>query len=247
MGDTDAHDRWMLIVRAVVGQIQKYTSAIAIYCLPLATATIVINMYPLIIPILAFLMLKEEIKCIEVVALCLCFAGIIMVNIAGKSSDVDDEDFGKWMRFVGIGAAFTTAVGISGLSVLTRKLKKIHFTVVGLWYNGFGIIVFGLAYFINSLIAEGFFTIFPTRMYVLALIGGLCNVSGQMCQIKALQVQPASRAGIIANTQVIWAFIFDITYFGTAFGMVEFGGSFLIFAVVTGVAIMNFMAGDKKK
>ena len=156
-------------------------SAIAIYCLPLATATIVINMYPLIIPVVAFLVLREEFKALELVALLLCFGGIIMVNLGGKEGRTDDEDFGEWMRIIGILSAFITAVGIAGLSVLTRKLKKIHFTIVGLWYNGFGVIVFGLAYIINSFVETGYAQIFNTRMYVLCLVGGICNVSGQMC------------------------------------------------------------------
>ena len=103
-----------------------------------------------------------------------------MVNCSGGDEGeeiVVDRDFGKWMRVIGILSAFMCAVGIGTLSVLTRKLKKLHFTVVGFWYAVIGTIVFGLAYLWRSVFEIGFAKIFGMRMYVLCFLGGCVNVS----------------------------------------------------------------------
>ncbi len=218
-------------------------STIAIYCLPLATATIVINIYPLLIPIIAYVVLKEKLRFIEIIGLFVCFGGIIMVNASGgPEEETIDRDFGAWKRIIGIMSAVFTAVGIATLSVLTRKLKKLHFTVVGLWYAVIGSLVFGLGYLWRGIFEEGYAQIFGGRMYLLCFLGGCCNVSSQMCQIKGLQVQPAGRAGLIANLQVFWAFLIDITYFAEAIRPMELCGSMLIFAVVTGLALINYFS-----
>ena len=119
--------------------------AVALSTLSLATCVIIQSTNSLMIPLFAFMILSERLSLKEIIGLMICFIGIIIVQSGDEKAYMNDEKVTQTMKNAGVICAILTAIVIASVSVLTRKLKELHFMVVGFWYTLAGCLMFGLA------------------------------------------------------------------------------------------------------
>ena len=143
-------DEWVpLILRGVFGAISLITLSFALKNMPLTLYSILYNTLPFIIAILVFIWLRERIYKFEIFAMCLCFAGILMVIFFAeekepkKVEEVEEESNNKSLT-LGIFAAMTSIFFAAVSFVATRRLQSIHFTIILFYYSLTGSIVFAI-------------------------------------------------------------------------------------------------------
>jgi len=79
------------VSRSLLGTFAFIGITIALKLLPLSLFTILFNMAPFWISILAFLINKDKITIVEIVAMVLCFLGVIGITLSVQKKDVEED------------------------------------------------------------------------------------------------------------------------------------------------------------
>ena len=144
------NDEWIpLILKCVFGAIAHITVSLALKNVSLSLYSILVNTQPFMIAILVFIWLRERILKFEIVAMCLCFAGILMVIFFAEEKEpknveeVEEESNNKSLT-LGIFAAMTSIFFAAVSFVSTRRLQSIHFTIILFYYSLTGSIIFAI-------------------------------------------------------------------------------------------------------
>ena len=125
-----------LIFRSLQGTCTNVINYSVTKFLPLTMICIVNNMGPLVTVVLAFFLLKELIRCFEILMIVLTVAGVMVVTIyADPSAQTDFPPTSTSMKWVMIGALFCNPVLVAGGSISMRKMKKFHEAVVSFYLN----------------------------------------------------------------------------------------------------------------
>ena len=100
--------------------------------------------------LLGLLINKEPILKIEYVAMVICFCGVIAIS----TSKADQQVTSDYPKSVGVMLGFLTAWLGATTNVLNRKLKDIHFTVIGFWHPATGLAM-SLIYLVANFLMTG--------------------------------------------------------------------------------------------
>ena len=174
-----------LTFRSIQGSLTNIINYNNAAYLPMTIIAIVNNMSPLIAVVLAYFILKEKLKCFEILMIVLTLAGICVVVIFGGSSETATTS-----TLITVLLYITLAINpflTAGGTIVMRKMKKFHDATVS-WYLNWSILI-------SSLIAifalrEGFQTIidFDWVSWLLSAGTGLAAVSSQTLRFKALKL-----------------------------------------------------------
>jgi drug/metabolite transporter (DMT)-like permease len=144
--DLPIDSRWAMFTRAFVGTLAFTVCNIGILLLPLAVGTLIVYVAPFFTAILTRFFLNEEVALSRWLFMIGSFAGILLISLAGTDAltpnHVDENSFfgqfsetGRYM--IGVSSSFCTSIFLAILSVATRKLKPVHYSVVQFWYSLF--------------------------------------------------------------------------------------------------------------
>ena len=173
----------------------------AITYMPLAEATAIAFLAPVLLTVLAAVFLKERVETGRWVAIVFAFGGVLLIIRPGS-------DVFTWAALLPLlNAAF-----FATYQVMTRRLSDQDSQYAMVFYPGLvGLIVFSLI-----LVLPAGVWVTPRDPWHLLLLGagGLLGASSHLIMIRAFTLAPASRLAPFSYTQLIWV---------TAMGYFAFG------------------------
>ena len=208
-------------VRAACLAATSLVVALAFRHLPVAEATAIVYLSPLLVVMVGGLVLRESIGRVGVLAAIAGFVGVLLIARPGSGLDP-----------LGVALALAGALMIAGYQLLSRVLAATESTLALLFYAAlFGSILYGLMvpWFLEGLA--------PTMLQLglfssLGVTGGL----GHYLFTAAHRYAPASSLAPVMYVQLLWASLLG----GWVFGDVPDGLSLLGMGVIalSGVAVV---------
>ncbi len=214
-------DRKLLFLRGLVGAIALQLFFFALTTLPLAEATVIQFLSPLVVAVGAWIFFREPLGRPEIAALALGLVGVLMVARPGPLA-AETALAGPPLDPVGLAAGLTAAVLGAGAYLIVRRLRLTEQPlVVVLW---FPIVALPVALPIAIPV-----WVWPTPTEWLVLLGvGLATQVGQMKMTEALHLAPAARVGAVSYLQVLWATLLGLVAFGETPSALALGGALAI-------------------
>lgn len=186
----EKQDRWLLFWRGFIGTVGFTCLALGVALIPLLIQNTIFNTAPFWASILGWVFLKEKLTMMEVVAMVISFGGVLCISLSGHFQRKDDkapvdlqEEFSA-SHLLGCGLVFVTSWCYAGVTALSRKLQKIHFSVMLFYYS-----LIALPVTLAILLGESwindhpvrFFTAYSLEQYGWMFLVALVNWLGLCC------------------------------------------------------------------
>lgn len=254
----------MLVFRSFLGALAFTTLVFAIKALPLFILTINWNTMPFISAIIGYLVNKEKISKIEILLMTGCFTGVIILALSkGGVFDGDTEvprrDISVGQYLFGLLMIYLTNLGFAGITVMTRKMKEIHFSILLFYYGMIASTVvgvyLGLEYLVqsvngtytpvNSTCTSFRFLCYNSTQWGTLLIIGVLNAASMNFMTIAMQLEDGAFVNSILYIQLVYALIIDLTYFEIKFNVYEIVGAAIILVFNIGSIVYKVKNIDK--
>lgn len=195
---------------------------LALRRLPLAEATSILFLAPLLVVLLARPVLQERIGLMRWLAVLAGFCGVLMV--VRPSGELDA---------IGVALAVATALSSTAYQLLTRILSHTENAVVMLYYSALiGTLVFSVS------LPWFWFAELPSLFDALLYCSlGVLGFAGHLCFTLAFRDAPASLLAPITYLQLVWAGLLGWLVFGqtpdrlSLLGMAIVGASGIVVAI----------------
>ncbi len=193
--------RGWLILRGLIGFVGLHSYFYAVTSLPLADATVLHFLNPLLVALLAPLLLGERGRLIDGLAIVLGLAGVVLVArppaLFGAA--------GEALPPLGIAAGLMGALAATGAYLVVRKLRSEHPLVVVLQFPMLGVPL--------TLPLVLPIWIWPTPSeWALLVVMGLFTQLGQLKMTESLRHESAARGTALSYAQiplsVLWGWLF---------------------------------------
>lgn len=215
-----------LFLRAISGSIGIFGNFYAVDRLVLSDAAILNKMAPFFAIFFSFILMKEKMKIVPLIALIVAFLGSILVI---KPSF-------NFSQMVPTLAGFAGGVGAGFAYACVRKLSslKCNGKIIILFFSVFSMLL-SLPYMI--------FNFNPmTWQQLLFLCGaGACAAGGQFTITAAYYHAPASKISIYDYSQILFSTLLGLVFFGQLPDYLSVIG----YAVIIAMAILNFFYNKK--
>lgn len=181
---------------------------------------------------LAYLILKESIKCFELVILLMSLSAVLTFSIAGDHNDQESGPGTSLPIWLIYGLLALSPLLSSGGIIAMRKMKKFHEAVVS-WYLNWLLLLTSLT--MIFVLKEGF-QIFFNFDYIswLLMVGiGVLAVTSQTARFKALKRYKAAQLQLLNPVITLLQFGYDVSQ-GTNFNLIQYsaiGFLFLIYII----------------
>lgn len=190
--------------------------------LPLAEATALIFITPLLVALLAGPMLHEKVRLRTWLATAAGFCGVLLIARPGGA-----------VNLAGVGYALATSLCYALYQILTRKLADSEPPMRQLFFTAI------VGAIVMSCIVPAYWTgVLPTASQGLLIISlGLTAGIGQFLLIRAFHISDAATVSPVLYFQLVWAMLLGWTVFGqlpdllTTTGMLVIGASCLSLAM----------------
>jgi drug/metabolite transporter (DMT)-like permease len=204
---------WLHISRSALMLIATSLFFFALRYLPLADAVAIHFIAPILITAFSIPILKEQVGWRRWAAIFVGFIGAIIIIRPGGSGT-------HWAALLPLGSAVCYAI----YQILTRIASKTDSTQTSLFWTS----VFGVG--VTSLFVP-FFWVTPTltEWGLMMALGGMYGI-GHYLLIRGLEMAPASRLSPFLYTQIIWATLFGVIFFGQFPDMITISGAAVVIA-----------------
>ncbi|CDW82674.1 membrane protein [Stylonychia lemnae] len=206
-----------LTVRCIQGLIAFTLVYYALRYLPLVFVALVMNLSPIFIAILSYLVLKEQLMRIDIIILGVSFIGvIILVSGSINSENVSQSKIEDTSNIFAWIALFLIPFSAAINAVNQRQMRDLNEYTVGSYMT----LVSLLGYTpIVLLFENGFGIIYDFEMYdwALAILLGITGFYFNVFRFKALQYQEPGKLGGISYFQSIIQLILDVVFLGQKF------------------------------
>jgi drug/metabolite transporter (DMT)-like permease len=207
----------LLLLRSALGFTALACFFYAVTALPLAEATVIHYLNPVLTALLAGVFLKERISASLVFALVASFAGVLLVTRPAALLDAGS------LPPVGIAAALGGAVASAGAYTTVRKLRASDDPLVIVFYFA----AFAVPASI-PLVAPVF--VMPSGGEWFLLLGiGVATQLGQVFLTRGIALVPAGRATALGYVQIVFAAAWGALLFGERPGVYTLAGGALVF------------------
>ena len=218
--------KWVLL-RCVFGTLALLFNFYAIDRLSLADANMLNKLSPFFAIVFSIFVLGERVRPVQALAVAGAFAGALLImKPTGANMSLGPAVIG-FLGGMGAGAAYTCLRRATGAGVDSR--------IVVLCFSLFSCLV------TVPFIAADF--VMPTAKQLLLLIlCGCCGAGGQFSITAAYTFAPAREISVYDYTQVIFSAV--LGYF--LFGQLPDAWSFVGYAVIIAMAVVNFLYNNRK-
>ena len=212
---------------------------------PLMVMSLIGNLAPFWTSIMGHFINKENMLCVEVMAMVFCFLCIIGITL-GKNTDSEPEAItGNVYDHMGIGIflAFCVSLLRASQCVTNRIIKDVHFTLIMFWYNAFGAIFPFIGLTIGKIVATGPFTFYSysSTAFMWLILGSLCDFTTCMAVFIAFQNDSSGFVSLLAYASVFWAFLSDALIFQNTYSFLQVGCAMMILGTCWSIAIYKYL------
>ena len=204
---------WLHISRSALMLIATSLFFFALRYLPLADAVAIHFIAPILITAFSIPILKEQVGWRRWAAIFVGFIGAMIIIRPGSGGT-------HWAAILPLASAVCYAI----YQILTRIASKTDSTQTSLFWTS----VFGVG--VTSLFVP-FFWVTPTltEWGLMMALGSMYGI-GHYLLIRGLEMAPASRLSPFLYTQIIWATLFGVIFFGQFPDMITVGGAAVVIA-----------------
>ena len=215
----------MLLVRGAFGGIAVLMYFLAISRIPLSSAVLLANSYPLFAVLFSAIIIKEKPNFDSLVALLLAFCGMFLVL---------DPHFGK----IDIGYLMAMGAAVFGGVAVTsiRELRKTDSS----WIISLSQMI-GAAVFSLILLPTGFVLPDPKQWGLLILIGVL-GTGAQLFFSRPFKFIPTAEGSMVAPVYTVLTIVLSVVFLGEVIGLRFVFGALLVFG-----SIIYLMAREEIK
>ena len=236
----------VVILRGIIGGFGFCNIFYSYSTLPLGDATTLLSLYPIVTIFLARVILKEEIKPLQVVAAILSLIGATLISRPTFLFGSDIEELHSTRPpTLGYVTALIGSLCASGVIVMIRKAGKVGAHTLQLLFSW---AIFGMA---NSIVigticawhSEEQQWRMPSREEVPYVLG-VC-IAGSVAHFLlnyAAKLVPATVAGLVRSSDIFWAYILGIIVLDQHPQTITFAGVFFVCSSL----IMILIESNKK-
>ncbi|XP_022215966.2 solute carrier family 35 member G1 [Drosophila obscura] len=227
--------RVILLMRCFMGTTGLMLSFYAFRHMPLADASVIIFSTPVFVAIFARAFLKEPCTMFNVITINITLVGVVLITrppfVFGDTSPPQDgtQLTGRPYDIWGPVAAFSSTLFGANVYILLRALKNLHFSVI---MTNFGATALVYTLIVSASIGA---VCWPScgRDRWLVVVLGVFSFLGQILLTLSLQIEQAGPVAIARCVDIVFAFIWQIIFFGeTPNGYSLFGALMVISSVI---------------
>lgn len=211
-----------LFLRSIAGSVGIFGNFYAVDHLVLSDASILNKMSPFATILFSFILLKEKIKPVPLIAVICAFLGSLFVI-------KPTFDFSKMLPTL---AGFVGGLGAGFAYTCVRKLGllKCNGKIIILFFSAFSTLL-SVPYMIFS------FNPMTLSQWIFLVLSGVCAAGGQFSITAAYFHAPASKISIYDYSQIIFSTLLGFFLFGQLPDIYSFIG----YAVIILMALVNFI------
>ena len=217
-----------LFIRVNSGLLAFFCMNYAIKYLPIVLVTIISNTLPLFCSLLGFIILGERITKMEIFCLLISFYGIFVLVYYGERQK-DKEGKESNISLLPMVMLVLGPILMAVTNVSLRHMKNLHEFTTSTYSVIYSIIVYGLIVLISE--EEKITMIYTLNTYemLILIFVSLAGGAGMIWKAKALRYEMAGRLSILQYFSIIFTFLFDLVFIGTAFKSSEIIGILIVF------------------
>ncbi len=191
------------LVRCVLGTLAMFFAFATLRYLPIAEATAISYLSPVILVILAALFLKEAVNRKRLLGVGLGLLGLALMTLPNFSATADSQ------TLIGVGLALMSAILIAAALLQVRQLSKMGENAAAIAF-----------YFALTSTAMGIVTIFAgwsmpsLSEWMLLISTGLLGGVAQILMTLAFKYAEASAMAPYDYLSIVWAVLIGIVFFG---------------------------------
>ena len=137
----------LMLIRNMAGLVGFTALVYALKFLPMGLYMILVNTSPFISTSLSYCFLQEKMRNIELMAMLLSFLAVIVIAISKPPQEYNNTN-----QVIGVVLGMTNAFCMSSVSVTTRKMQSVHYTIVLLSYAVFGVVALSAILILEAVI-----------------------------------------------------------------------------------------------
>lgn len=226
-----------LWVRSICGSVSLLCSFYAFKHLPASDVIAITNTFPVWVAILSWPFLGERPSREVWFAVICAVAGSILINQPHASADLtgadvvaDEIQLGSLrisQKFLGALAAAVSSVLSAVVVIGLNLLHKIPSQAIVVHFSAVATVFCLAAAPWQPDVANSLTTLAPSTLGMLGAIG-LCATVGQIFFTKAFAAGTASKVAVVALSQVVFCYLFELTFLGRRFQWLSLCGMILI-------------------
>ena len=216
-----------LFLRSIAGSVGIYGNFFAIDHLVLSDASILNKMSPFFSILFSFLLMKEKINKIPLIAIIVAFLGSMLII---KPS----FNFTQMLPTI---AGFAGGMGAGFAYACVRKLSKLgcNGKVIVLFFSAFSMLI-SVPYLILN------YNQMTAQQWIFLICAGISAAGGQFTITAAYSYAPAAKISIYDYSQIIFSTLLGFFLFG----MIPDIFSIIGYLIIISMALLNFLYNVKK-
>ena len=207
------------------------------------------------ISIIAYFAFNEKMIPCEVIAMLVCFAGMVTVTVSGtknaggsSSGEVADASYANYSRtqlIVGYSLVIVASWVFAACATLCRALKDISSGIIMFWHGILGFTLATIAilveYFVSDYGKDQGMHLFNMSSYALVLLlaATVFDTMGVNCATIAYQSDSSGFVALISYVMIVYGFLSDCLIFNESFSWVELSGAACIISVTIVTSIVK--------
>lgn len=201
--------RLILILRGIFGTAALLLQFYAFQHLPLGDASVIVFSAPVFVAIFARIFLKEKCSMFQAVVILLTIGGVTLITrppwLFGNLSHTYTSS--EWK---GVIAAFAGTIVAANVYVMLRALRHLHYSIILVDFAVIALIILPplMLFFSQACLPQCGFQ----RWMILGI--GFFSFGGQFLKTRALQLEEAGPVSVARTTDVIFAFLWQLIFFG---------------------------------
>lgn len=242
--DVTQNQKNSLIVRGLLGAVGYAALVFSVKYVPILIWTLIYNTSPFWTMIMSYFQLNESIDKYNLICICGCFFGVFILSLSKEEKNPDNKEarISSFHVVFGMFCALLNAVCYSGVIVITKKTKAVHYSLVTMSYS-----IIATSIYVTFLMVEfiwdkswdkPMFRIFyygGEQWWYLSIVAVLNSISMLLFTL-AFQKGKSVLMAMMTLINVVYSFIADTLYFNTSYTAFHFIGAF----VITGFNIASF-------
>lgn len=237
--------RLILFLRCFVGSTGLILSFYAFRHMPLADASVIVFSTPVFVSIFARLFLREPCSTFHVFTVSLTLVGVLLItrppfifgdfvpSLSDEQAALEPtDDYNIW----GPIAAFSSTLFGANAYVALRALKGLHFSVIMTNFGAFALVYTLVICWWNGVLCLPACSV--DRWLIVAL--GIFSFLGQILLTVSLQMEQAGFVAIARSADIVFAFIWQIIFFGESPNGYSVAGALLVVFSVALTAVKKW-------